>query len=140
MKEFVEKLIERLGGLKTGYEDYPRKIIQVYADDKIDSAMKIVKELAEEYKSNLSETLTSWIPCSERLPEDGNKVIITTKAGNVMAGIYTKHYGFRKNEGFTCDVCFIYLESVVAWMPLPEPYKPKEIPADHYVERFNRVN
>ena len=85
-----------------------------------------------------------WIPCSERLPEEGDKVIITTRSGNVTAGIYTKNYeqrfGFGKKEGFTCDICFIYLESVVAWLPLPEPYKPKEIPVNHYIERFNKVN
>ena len=33
-------------------------------------------------------------------------------------------------------------DKVIAWQPLPEPYKPteqKKIPADNYIERFNRV-
>ena len=137
MKEFIEKMIERLEEKKNEISETNEG---TWFKIGFDVAYEIAKQLAEEYKSNVSENLTGWIPCSVRLPEDGSKVIITTKAGNVMAGIYTKHYGFRQNEGFTCDVCFIYLESVIAWMPLPEQYKPKEIPANHYIERFNRVN
>ena len=83
-----------------------------------------------------------WVPCSERMPEEESNAIITTKAGNVIVGMYTKKYSFRMKEGFVCDDYFIYACSVVAWMPLPEPYKqeePKEIPSNHYMERFSKV-
>lgn len=156
MKEFVEKLIERLEELKkieydrkdyADSNDYYEDWEDAFEDGESNGkhyayakALEIVKQLAEECKSNLSENLTGWIPCTLGLPEEESNVIITTKAGNVLAGLYTKRYGNTMKEGFMCDNCFIYLESVVAWMSLPEPYKPKEIPVNHYIERFNKVN
>ena len=64
-----------------------------------------------------------WIPCSERLPEDveiGEEyptVIFCTK-DNVYVGFYEYYLGGRwwAAEDYTVD-------KVIAWMPLPEPYK-----------------
>ena len=59
-----------------------------------------------------------------------------------MTGKYIKRYGLRKNEGFICEDCFVYMEYVTAWQPLPEAYKPetqKEILNNYYAERFNKV-
>lgn len=51
-----------------------------------------------------------WIPCSERLPGDGERVLVTTKNGEVLFGSHLgKHWA--------------YGSKVVAWMPLPEPYQ-----------------
>lgn len=51
-----------------------------------------------------------WIPVSERLPRDSGYYLTTT--------MYDKVY---------CDYwegeCFNRTEAVIAWMPLPEPYK-----------------
>lgn len=151
MKEFVEKLIERLGGLKTGYEDYPRKIIQVYADDKIDSAMEIVNEMAEEYKSNLSGNLTGWIPCSERFPGTDEYILLSFENFSIpVVGRYEEdEEGGAFYVGDEDESCVKHGLFVNAWMPLPKPYSvptsqnsatgQKEIPINHYIERFNRV-
>lgn len=59
---------------------------------------------------------TNWIPVSERLPEDGT--YITTLDGELVG----------QEEPFT-GMCGIEngkwddKDSVIAWMPLPEPYK-----------------
>lgn len=145
MKEFVEKLIESLEewSFETeiviqgsdGYDDTAnRKIICTQ------NAIEIVNKLAEEYVPDTN--VRKWIPCSYKMPEEESNAIITTKAGNVMVGMYTKKYGQRMSEGFICDDYFVYMCSVVAWMPLPEPYKPeepKEIPSNYYMERFEKV-
>lgn len=57
---------------------------------------------------------TRWTPVSKRLPKDGQKVLVTTRSGNLIdvntsifhhASAFWKHY-------------------VIAWMPLlPQPYE-----------------
>ena len=75
--------------------------------------------------SALSESNGEWIPVSERLPEDGQNILFSTKTDRVFEGRYfkdkTEHqwYSFR-------DECFAYNNVVTAWQPLPEPYKENE--------------
>lgn len=68
------------------------------------------------------EAVQGWIPCSERLPKKGEVVLITNGKGNVRCGQYRSEYDVRGEthywwwKGKT-------VESVLAWMPLPKPYK-----------------
>lgn len=68
-----------------------------------------------------------WIPCSEQLPKEDEKVYISTKTERVYVGVYTKRYGFEKREGFICDDGFMWMNTALAWKPyvLPAPYQPK---------------
>ena len=52
-----------------------------------------------------------WIPCSERLPDRYKRVLTTSKKGMVREN-------FINAGGWSYDTY-----SVVAWMPLPEPWK-----------------
>lgn len=67
--------------------------------------------------------IDDWILCRERLPEEEQKVIISTKTDVITTGIYTKRYGFGMREGFICDDGFMWLNTAVAWRPFPEAYK-----------------
>ena len=53
-----------------------------------------------------------WIPCSERLPEDG-LYLVTTSKGQVQVHVFS-HNGNSEEYWMRCNK---------AWMPLPEPYK-----------------
>lgn len=81
-----------------------------------------------------------WIPVEEQLPEDG--IYLTTfNDGSV-----------GQNEAFT-GMCGIENgkwdedRCVIAWMPLPEPYREKVVVKpitntdwqDHYMDRFEKV-
>ena len=55
MKEFVEKLIGRLEELKSN-KGFGGTIQQMYADYKIDKAISIVNQLAEEYGKDTNVT------------------------------------------------------------------------------------
>lgn len=61
-----------------------------------------------------------WIPCSERLPEGGRVVLVTEKGGFIRHCEYANYCDFQEfqtvEEGLT-------VHDVIAWMPLPEPYK-----------------
>ena len=63
-----------------------------------------------------------WIPCSERMPEDGELVLFSTNTDRVYEGRFFvdntdfQWYAFR-------DEAFAYNNVVTAWLPLPKPYK-----------------
>lgn len=72
-----------------------------------------------------------WIPCSERLPEIGTLVLVTTESGNVCDNVLIYDYEHSKSK----EPCFhrwndemweCYTPRVLAWQPLPAPYKPGE--------------
>ena len=74
------------------------------------------------------ERKSGWIPCSERLPEDDEKVLVTDEDGMVYPEILWYGYADSDDE----KMCFhrwddelynLYIVKAVAWMPLPEPWK-----------------
>lgn len=69
-----------------------------------------------------------WIPCSERMPKPGIEVLVTyelKKTRYVGVAEMFSDYSFHgyDDEYLTPDGCN---RKAVAWMPLPEPYKPNE--------------
>ena len=67
-----------------------------------------------------------WIPCSERLPEGITQVIIQTNGEAIHEAFYMGkddygHYVWKRPDNE-----IYWDEEVVAWMPLPTPYQPKE--------------
>ena len=67
-----------------------------------------------------------WIPCSDRLPEARRSVILSTKnwTGEGCYWETTAHHviwkGYRWNATYLDD-------EVIAWVPLPEPYKGEKL-------------
>lgn len=64
-------------------------------------------------------TETRWIPCSERMPEESGLYIVTN-IGRWVEPVGTRYYNIRAAGGFWSGHPG---DRVVAWMPLPEPYK-----------------
>lgn len=60
---------------------------------------------------------TSWIPCSERLPEE---------AGLYLVSMHRLGYPQRGIDGFVREKWERYGNNVIAWMPLPKPYEEAE--------------
>lgn len=118
------------------------------------NAIEIVNQLAEEYKTSFMEQLleakrncgedsdclecpfgqiedrcilnelqiesdnNGWIPCSEKMPCYYDNVLVCTKnGGRTIAHI--KHTPIE-----WVDMYANKIDGVIAWMPLPEPFKP----------------
>ena len=63
-----------------------------------------------------------WIPCSERLPEDKQEILFSTKTGCVHSGRY--HDNDSANQWYSHRNRMMAWNNVVtAWMPLPQPPK-----------------
>jgi len=63
-----------------------------------------------------------WISVSEKLPEKNVEVLATTEWGAVtIAEMYSANDWFI-HEGTTNAEA----DEIVAWMPLPKPFKPQE--------------
>ena len=60
---------------------------------------------------------TRWIPVSERLPEENIHVLCQFYMGG-MAECYHAHNYWHIVGGYR-----IKIDEVIAWMPLPQPYK-----------------
>lgn len=61
-----------------------------------------------------------WIPVTERLPEDDwhRVLFLTTARGEIAFGF------FATGKFYSDDGCVAYDDGdIVAWIPLPEPYK-----------------
>ena len=63
-------------------------------------------------------TAQQWIPCDERLPEEGQKVLASGKK-SVFTQIYKGYHNDVHRWLWEHDT----LKIITAWMPLPEPYK-----------------
>ena len=61
-----------------------------------------------------------WIPCSERLPEPYEKVLVCEENGEIHLCRYRDNVNRFFYDGSDWD---IKLSEVIAWQPLPQPYK-----------------
>lgn len=96
-----------------------------YADgmnDAFDEALEIVKELAEEHNNG-------WIPCEVRLPNkeeylkyDGR--FLVTDGNRVYQSYYDIYDEMFVRSWFASE--FKKDKCVIAWQPLPAPYKKGE--------------
>ena len=107
----VEKAIEILSGFG---------IINRYCSEDAEALDMAIKALEQ----------TRWIPCAERLPEDGDTYLVTIEyKGEVIGvdaasyspvdGYIDKHWETFNDWKEDDDSCY----HVTAWMPLPTSYQ-----------------
>lgn len=77
---------------------------------------------AEEEQKKVIERLraTNWIPVSERLPDVSGTYQVTCMDGRIHRSTYAKFQSKLKRWELTGARSYW---KVIAWMPLPEPYK-----------------
>lgn len=95
------------------FEDVKYFQTLIFANDR---AKDIVKEIIRSHMADATDADNDWIPCNERLPEDGT--YLCTLDGELIGEQepFTGMCGI-KNGKWDEEGC------VIAWKPLPEPYK-----------------
>ena len=129
MNEVFEKIIERQEEL---FQDL--NVIEVLSHVDFDStiqnsldnflkaitneAIEIVKQEAEQYNNG-------WIPCSEKLPEVRQDVLVTVKYTGFMGmhGYWIKTGHMEAENDWWGDCAG---GEVIAWQPLPKPFKERD--------------
>ena len=76
---------------------------------------KVIKETVKEIEANHND----WISCSERLPKYGEVVMCSCTNSGITISCIT-HKGVKPSKSVRFGQ-----HSVIAWQPLPEPYKLK---------------
>lgn len=120
---------------KKGFEDAKRAFLVEYARE----SKNMRKRNAQlEVMLNAQKAISAeaeWIPCSERLPDVGERCLVTLSNKVVAigtlhsAGEYEDDFGYIVSWGKRwhlepASMMIAYPEdSVVAWMPLPKPYE-----------------
>ena len=61
-----------------------------------------------------------WIPCSDCLPDDHGTRLVTLSNGTVEGAYYSNDNWWCMSDNTELEV---RTNEVIAWMPLPEPYK-----------------
>lgn len=86
--------------------------------------VKVIQDMIEQLQDDLEqdEKENGWIPVSERLPEKNKDVITTVKYSGFM-GMYGRWLKTAFIDGYGEWNGECIGGEVIAWMPLPEPYK-----------------
>lgn len=95
------------------YTEYHAGKAVIKDKNKLSEAME---KLARYEDAEEKDRLGQWVPCSERLPEDNTDVIVCFYSGTVTEMRYWGNGIFQGIYEHTA-------KTIVAWMPLPEPYK-----------------
>lgn len=113
----TKQAIEQLNSMIEQCERYEDAVL----DDDNEDMQQLLHETEVELEAlriavRALESKPRWIPCSERLPREEDKVLCCTqtKAGakNIVLGYYA---GGKWRCGMNSNV--------VAWMPMPQTYK-----------------
>lgn len=64
-----------------------------------------------------------WIPVTERLPEGIDQAIVQTNGGAIHEAFYKGKNDYGHEVWMRLDGDIYWDDEVVAWMPLPEPFK-----------------
>ena len=113
MNKAFEKILDRLEDELTSTKK--KCYTNIDFDKGICKSQEIVQEVAEEYNNG-------WIPCSDRLPEECIEVLVSVK--EIDGSFYTRTSWVQ--DGVWVIKKTPLQPTVIAWQPLPEPYKESE--------------
>ena len=127
----LEKILEEMRGIKDGnrkeklYAKYPpnskdQKVLNAYSQGYEDGTDNFYNAVVDIIRKHMND---GWIPVEERLPEEDGFYIATID-GEIV-GQEESFVGLAEFEDdFWVDDDIDY-KCIIAWRPLPEPYRPE---------------
>lgn len=110
----LEKILEEISEVEKEYVTGHKVLYALGATGMATEISGIIRSHMDDVPDNND----GWIPAEERLPERDYETVLCVDADDYyFVAVYTKEDGFR-TEDFGADY-----ENIVAWQPLPEPYK-----------------
>lgn len=83
-------------------------------------------EWLEDYK-HMKSNISGWIPCSDRMPENGEEVLLAVavpwEKGKKPRVTFGRRYDKNGKRWWSVYYCTFSDNEVTHWMPLPEPPK-----------------
>ena len=107
----LEKILEEISEAEKEYATGHKVLFAL-------GATGMATEISGIIRSHMDEE-DGWISVKKRLPE-GKEVIAQNKDGEMLIGYV---YYSEEMEWYECESESMYLTNVIAWQPLPEPYK-----------------
>ena len=119
-KKIIEKLEEKQDIFLYEDSDYGEGKYNAF-----DEAIEIVKQEAEKFGRDTNVGSNGWIPCSEKLPEVRQDVLVTVKYTGFMGmhGYWIKTGHMEAENDWWGDCAG---GEVIAWQPLPQPFQKGE--------------
>lgn len=138
-----ERLLHALYGIKKvlndfGLEDIKNEVQIKDGNSETIDCISVLQEFvvnyvnsSQLYKFEELHKVNEWIPVEERLPKDLESVLVSCNNGGVDYGFYN-----HEKKWWCLDYIDDTAYPVIAWMPLPEPFKEvlKKIDPDRYIE------
>lgn len=138
LRSTVYEVLKKLPSAQPEYYDYSDidLVWKYYAEEHdvnlTDGAKQLKDAMWVGYRKGKQNTQPEWIPCSERLPEEDGEYFVTVEGYLEGEHVLVLNYGtpllpMNVGEGRAWYLSDIegdyYYDGVIAWMPLPEPYK-----------------
>ena len=129
--------MSHIKGRLSSYYDWMQDIVNRYKLVTARDFLEMIEQLQEDLEQDEKEN--GWIPASERLPEDERECLVTLEKvygtpetlfgiANYLkfgdAGYWNERkYGYLEWDKYSDGHGGTKMYKVIAWMPLPEPYK-----------------
>lgn len=130
-KKLLDELTRKGQSLQRHTEDNKNELFNFGLKHQLAMLKNIIRCIVKQPKTD------EWIPCSDRLPKEPSQIPLTTEEvermieNEILQECIVTMYGAKKSttlfyagNGEWYDPVTVELYDVIAWRPLPDPYKP----------------